>query len=52
MDPHPENAKVVPASVAATEGAKNRKQSVSGIRVTCEDADDLADGVKGVDVNA
>jgi CTP synthase len=31
--PHPESAKVVPASEAVTERAKGRKQEVDGIRV-------------------
>lgn len=33
VDPHPESAKVVPASDAVTEKAKGRKQEVEGIRV-------------------
>jgi CTP synthase len=35
-DPHPESAKVVPASEAVTEKAKARKQAVEGIRVNGE----------------
>lgn len=33
VDPHPESAKVVPASEAATEGAKGREQAIDGVRV-------------------
>lgn len=36
--PHPESAKVVPASEAVTEKAKGRKQAVEGIRVNGEAA--------------
>lgn len=43
VDPHPENAKVVPASEAATEGAKGRKQDVEGLRVEGEQQE-LANG--------
>lgn len=32
-DPHPESAKVVPASEAVTEVAKGKKQQVEGVRV-------------------
>ncbi|ORY23932.1 CTP synthase [Naematelia encephala] len=34
--PHPESAKVVPASEAVTEGAKGKKQGVNGLRVKGE----------------
>lgn len=33
VDPHPESAKVVPASEAATDAAKGKKQEVGGVRV-------------------
>jgi CTP synthase len=44
VDPHPENAKVVPASEAATEGAKGRKQAIEGLRVEGEQ-EQVANGV-------
>lgn len=34
--PHPESAKVIPASEAVTERAKGRKQAINGIRVEGE----------------
>lgn len=33
VDPHPESAKVVPASEAVTDAAKGKKQEVGGVRV-------------------
>lgn len=44
VDPHPESAKVVPASEPATESAKGKKQEVGGVRVKSSDsAQDEAD---------
>lgn len=34
--PHPESAKIVPASEAVTERAKGKQQAVSGVRVRGE----------------
>ncbi|BEI97969.1 hypothetical protein CcaverHIS631_0302680 [Cutaneotrichosporon cavernicola] len=44
VDPHPGNAKVVPASEAATEGAKGRTQAIEGLRVEGE-PEQVANGV-------
>jgi CTP synthase len=44
--PHPESAKVVPASEAVTERAKGKKQGVSGVRVRGEVADENIDKVE------
>lgn len=44
VDPHPENAKVVPASEAVTEKAKARKQAVEGVKVVEAAAPVVANG--------
>lgn len=42
-EPHPESAKVVPASEAVTEGAKGRDQAISGVKVRPDLNDPEAD---------
>lgn len=39
MAPHPESAKVVPASEAVTEQARSKSQEVGGVKVQGEVAD-------------
>jgi CTP synthase len=39
VEPHPESAKVVPASEAATEGARGKEQAINGVKVR-RDAND------------
>lgn len=41
VEPHPESAKVVPASEAVTERAKGREQAISGVKVR-QDVNDPA----------
>lgn len=48
VEPHPESAKVVPASEGVTESAKGKKQAISGVRVREVEADKEKDvGVVG-----
>ena len=42
--PHPESAKVVPASEAVTAGAKGRKQEVNGIKVRVQGDGEVKEG--------
>ncbi|WVR05540.1 CTP synthase [Kwoniella sp. DSM 27419] len=55
VDPHPEEAKVVPASDAATSAGKGRQQAVDGVRVRGEVRGDLElkeKELEGVTVNS
>jgi len=48
VEPHPESAKVVPASEGVTESAKGKQQAISGVRVRDSEADKEKDiGVVG-----
>ncbi|OCF31837.1 CTP synthase [Kwoniella heveanensis CBS 569] len=55
VDPHPKEAKVVPASDAATDAGKGRKQAVDGVKVEGEvngDLDETEKQLAGVTINS
>jgi len=49
VEPHPESAKVVPASEGVTESAKGKQQAINGVRVQeSEDAEAAKDKDIGI----